>query len=266
MLVMAAIHVASTLLETLCGRNKLPMTKQTSGSNQRTMKLLPGVEASGSNASDAKEIHTNTLWQKFRAGMGNNNNPSGTTSQVDRERLFAQGPVSHQLYGGRMNEVRRQEVLSSIQKRIEHIKKSNESKPKEADEEDDPLDLVKTIKLFPHQRQGLAWMLWRENQHPGGGILADDMGLGKTLTLISLILKSRELGMDGASGECNKENGDGEKKEGAGWTSKKTISKEFFRSKGTLVVCPAQSDRSLGTRGKETLKTRCSPGSRLSWY
>ena len=71
------------------------------------------------------------------------------------------------------------------------IKKSNESRPNEVDEETDPRNLKTGIQLFPHQRQALAWLLWRENQHPGGGILADDMGLGKTLTLIALIIKSR---------------------------------------------------------------------------
>ena len=92
-----------------------------------------------------------------------------------------------------MNDARRNEVISAIGRRIEHIKKSNESRPNEADEEADPYSLKSGLNLFPHQRQGLAWMLWREAQHPGGGILADDMGLGKTLTIISLIVKAKEI-------------------------------------------------------------------------
>ncbi|KAK6628968.1 hypothetical protein RUM43_002785 [Polyplax serrata] len=57
-------------------------------------------------------------------------------------------------------------------------------------QEEDPRGLL--VNLMPHQKYALAWLLWREKQVPASGILADDMGLGKTLTMISLILRSRE--------------------------------------------------------------------------
>ncbi|CAG9863587.1 unnamed protein product [Phyllotreta striolata] len=76
-----------------------------------------------------------------------------------------------------------------------------------------------TVELKVHQRSALSWLIWRETQKPPGGILADDMGLGKTLTMISLILKSRELDRNDNDGKTrrssNKDKG------------------------GTLVVCPA---------------------------
>ena len=80
--------------------------------------------------------------------------------------------------------------------------------------------------------------MWREAQQPGGGILADDMGLGKTLTLISLIIKSKELFQD--SKENDDGDGDGEesaKKGDKAWLSKR--SDGIIKSRGTLVVCPA---------------------------
>lgn len=79
---------------------------------------------------------------------------------------------------------------------------------------DPPKDIIKS-ELFVHQKEGLGWLVHRENSNDlppfweekngeyanvltnyqmdtrpeplRGGIFADDMGLGKTLTLLSLI-------------------------------------------------------------------------------
>uniref|UniRef100_A0AAF5HZC9 Helicase C-terminal domain-containing protein n=1 Tax=Strongyloides stercoralis TaxID=6248 RepID=A0AAF5HZC9_STRER len=47
--------------------------------------------------------------------------------------------------------------------------------------------------LKPFQKEGLAFLVKRENSFPCGGILADDMGLGKTAQMISLILYQKDF-------------------------------------------------------------------------
>ena len=41
-------------------------------------------------------------------------------------------------------------------------------------------------QLYPHQKEGIAWMyeLYKEGQ---GGVLADDMGLGKTVQIATYL-------------------------------------------------------------------------------
>eukprot|EP00112_Aurelia_sp_Birch-Aquarium-sp1_P013546 Seg2877.2 transcript_id=Seg2877.2/GoldUCD/mRNA.D3Y31 product="Transcription termination factor 2" protein_id=Seg2877.2/GoldUCD/D3Y31 len=77
---------------------------------------------------------------------------------------------------------------------IETLHRSLETCPTASTECHDPDGLY--VTLMPHQRHGLAWLLWREKQRPSGGILADDMGLGKTLTSIALVMKDKQLGIE----------------------------------------------------------------------
>lgn len=75
---------------------------------------------------------------------------------------------------------------------LEGIHTSLKTRPDENTFETDPKGLK--VELMPHQKRAIAWLLWREKVKPSGGILADDMGLGKTLTMISLLLKTKEKG------------------------------------------------------------------------
>uniref|UniRef100_A0A8C8VFB1 Transcription termination factor 2 n=1 Tax=Pelusios castaneus TaxID=367368 RepID=A0A8C8VFB1_9SAUR len=145
--------------------------------------------------------------------------PSQNYSHVYKESSNVQG-----LYGGRMTEDRLRAVHNATSDTINHLHKSLESCPTEETVAEDPSGLK--VPLLLHQKQALAWLLWRESQRPCGGILADDMGLGKTLTMIALILAQKRL-----------EKGKGKEKKSEMWLSKHDSS--VFLSCGTLIVCPA---------------------------
>ncbi|NWV13393.1 TTF2 factor, partial [Ptilonorhynchus violaceus] len=127
------------------------------------------------------------------------------------------------LYGGRMTEDRIRAVHSATCEAINHLHKSLESCPTEETTAEDPSGLK--VQLLQHQKQALAWLLWRESQRPCGGILADDMGLGKTLTMIALVLAQKQL-----KTEKRKETLEI-------WLSKNDST--VIPSQSTLVICPA---------------------------
>ncbi|KAM6438732.1 transcription termination factor 2 [Rhynochetos jubatus] len=127
------------------------------------------------------------------------------------------------LYGGRMTADRIKAVHIATSEAINHLHKSLESCPTEHTAAEDPSGLK--VPLLLHQKQALAWLLWRENQRPCGGILADDMGLGKTLTMIALILAQKQL-----KTEKRKEKLDI-------WLSKNDST--VIPSHSTLIICPA---------------------------
>uniref|UniRef100_A0A0K2SVL4 Transcription termination factor 2 n=1 Tax=Lepeophtheirus salmonis TaxID=72036 RepID=A0A0K2SVL4_LEPSM len=184
----------------------------------RCTEMVSNQQRSVTAMGDQNKNEEKSAWQKIREnGLDLMNNV--THSQ------WAQGPADNQLYGGRMNQARKLEAISVTREAIKKLHDSLEKMPVDTDIEEDPLLLKKSISLFPHQRHALAWLLWRETQHPPGGILADDMGLGKTLTMISLVLKSNELIKLQKKSEEDEE-----------WLGTK---EGLIRSKGTLVVCPA---------------------------
>ena len=108
--------------------------------------------------------------------------------------------------------------------RLQDLHGSIVARPSENERAEDPQGL--NVKLMPHQQHALAWLTWREQQKPPGGVLADDMGLGKTLTMISLILDSNAKKNVQKMDEFDDDE----------WTDNY---KPLRHKGGTLVVCPA---------------------------
>ncbi|XP_074643058.1 transcription termination factor 2-like [Tubulanus polymorphus] len=161
------------------------------------------------------------------------------------KQMYAANPQAMTLYGGRMTKDRLKQVGAVTTDALERLHKQLETCPNETTESEDPSGLK--VQLMSHQRQAIAWLLWREQQEPAGGILADDMGLGKTLTMISLIMnqKERNPDKDAASSE---------------WLSKeqelKKVNKSLVASRATLVVAPA----SLIHQWNKEIENRCDEG------
>ncbi|NXH99946.1 TTF2 factor, partial [Pachycephala philippinensis] len=158
-----------------------------------------------------------------KASAGSHSHPLAAATLGSSGQSFGMSVGLQSLYGGRMTEDRIRAVHSAIFEAINHLHKSLESCPTEETAAEDPSGLK--VPLLQHQKQALAWLLWRESQKPCGGILADDMGLGKTLTMIALILAQKQL-----------------KKEKRKETLEIWLSKNestVIPSHGTLVICPA---------------------------
>jgi transcription termination factor 2 len=71
------------------------------------------------------------------------------------------------LYGGKMTDSRMVQVKAITKGAIQDLYHSLDSCP--TAEETDPPGLI--VPLMKHQREALAWLLWRETQRPSGGIL-----------------------------------------------------------------------------------------------
>uniref|UniRef100_A0A8C6TRG3 Transcription termination factor 2 n=1 Tax=Neogobius melanostomus TaxID=47308 RepID=A0A8C6TRG3_9GOBI len=145
---------------------------------------------------------------------------SGLQLSQGPPQMFGAQSQGYAFYGGRMTDDRLLAVKNATCETIDHLHTSLESCPGPDIEAPEPKGIK--VPLLAHQKKALAWLLWREEHSPCGGILADDMGLGKTLTMISLILSKK-----------TKE----EKQESEEWLSKKDS--RLVQSRGTLIVCPA---------------------------
>ncbi|NXI07930.1 TTF2 factor, partial [Irena cyanogastra] len=158
-----------------------------------------------------------------KASAGSHSRPSAAATLDSSGQSFGMSVGVQNLYGGRMTEDRIRAIHNATFEAINHLHKSLESCPTEEAAAEDPSGLK--VPLLQHQKQALAWLLWRESQRPCGGILADDMGLGKTLTMIALILAQKQL-----KTEKRKETLEI-------WLSRNDFT--VIPSHGTLVICPA---------------------------
>ncbi|KAM6383336.1 transcription termination factor 2 isoform 4-T5 [Alca torda] len=161
-----------------------------------------------------------------RTSSGSHSHPSAAATLGSSEyygHSFGMNSGVQNLYGGRMTEDRIRAVHSATSEAINHLHKSLESCPTEQTVAEDPSELK--VPLLQHQKQALAWLLWRESQKPCGGILADDMGLGKTLTMIALILARKQLKTEKRKEKLEI------------WLSKNDST--IIPSHSTLIICPA---------------------------
>ncbi|KAK5136814.1 hypothetical protein LTR08_002110 [Meristemomyces frigidus] len=133
--------------------------------------------------------------------------------------------------------------LASLKVQDEEGENAKTAVEEEEDEEEDGTVEGLTVKLLPHQVEGVAWMIEKEIGQskkkgvlPNGGILADDMGLGKTVQSVALLLTNPRPTAD-AKPEFPKQ---------------KLPGKEV--GKGTLVVAPL----ALIKQWEDEIKTKVS--------
>ncbi|GMR35972.1 hypothetical protein PMAYCL1PPCAC_06167, partial [Pristionchus mayeri] len=152
--------------------------------------------------------------------------------------------------GGVMTEERTANKSMITSASLELMHKEMMSQP-DGEETETPRGL--RVELMGHQKTGLTWMLWRERQDAPGGILADDMGLGKTVSMISLMMHTKNARMEQEKNEERKF----EKRE----AKYKEMCTEIglVPSHATLVIAPA----SVINQWKKEIKDRVK-GSRLN--
>uniref|UniRef100_H2YHJ4 Transcription termination factor 2 n=1 Tax=Ciona savignyi TaxID=51511 RepID=H2YHJ4_CIOSA len=167
-------------------------------------------------------------------------------TSISRNAFNETNPRNHadNYYGGRMTVNRLNVVTKVTTEAIEILHSSLETCPPSSNEESDPEGLK--VELMTHQRQALAWMIWREKQSVSGGILADDMGLGKTLTMISLILKQLQIVTKEETKDPDSDDG----------IDSIVDSIPVFPSDSTVIIAPA----SLIFHWRNEIKNRCDKG------
>ncbi|XP_048745647.2 transcription termination factor 2-like isoform X3 [Ostrea edulis] len=177
--------------------NMLPKSAGTDG-QQKLVHVIQPVPANmlpksaGANGQQ-KLVHVIQPGQSGPTGSHVPHNPQGLkqTSLLPHattipphilQQLYAANPQAMTLYGGRMTAARLREVGSVTKEAIEKLHKQLETCPDSGTELEDPKGLK--VSLMTHQRHALAWLTWREGQHPPGGILVGKNIIKSRATLV----------------------------------------------------------------------------------
>lgn len=116
----------------------------------------------------------------FSAEESDNFNEEGTTNESEFESDFENNPYFSEFdismksayelkkLGKKAQETRDKELALTVD-RLQDLHKSLVARPSEDEKAEDPRGL--NVELMPHQRHALAWLLWREQKKPSGGIL-----------------------------------------------------------------------------------------------
>lgn len=74
-------------------------------------------------------------------------------------------------------DVKHKEFYGNVQRTVTKMANTIQEMPMQDDDEQYDELPQGLVPLFDHQRYGLRWLRWREQEFLGGGILADEMGI-----------------------------------------------------------------------------------------
>lgn len=126
--------------------------------------------------------------------------PPGPEGSANNPISVPEGPMSIYTQPGVFSTyVDPKKAAADIKALLEGSIEDDENKDVEEEDGEDKYHVEGlSVRLLPHQVEGVEWMKGRElgpvkkGKVPKGGLLADDMGLGKTLQSISLILGNQK--------------------------------------------------------------------------